>query len=235
MIIMQLENELVLISSMTIVIISGIVGTYFFRLWYKQKTRLITDLPLVFAVMAIGQACQNVIVTLQNLGILDDSVFFLKIRSLIIACSIIPLFGAVLQIWLPRIRKYHVRILAGISIYWAGVVVLGPTSEFVMALTIPLILISGLMMMVTFIITWKTGRLKEIRSSVVVLTIPIMLASQILRVPLLNTPLFYVPDLLLFATLVIMPFAFIGVDAEKKSAQVEQVQPPKPLEATVEY
>jgi hypothetical protein len=220
---------------MTIVTISAIVGTWLFRLWYKQNTRLITDLPLVFAVMAIGQACQNVIVTLQNIGILDNSVLFLKIRSLIIACSIIPLFGAVLQIWLPRIKKYHVRILAGISFYWAGVVALSPTSELVMALTIPLILISGLMMMVTFIITWKTGRLKEIRSSVVVFTIPFMLASQILRVPLLNTPLFYVPDLLLFATLVIMPFAFIGISVEKKSTQIEQVEPPRQIEVAAEY
>ncbi|MCK5390167.1 MAG: hypothetical protein KAJ36_06740, partial [Candidatus Thorarchaeota archaeon] len=168
---MQLGTEVVIFSSISIVIISTIVGTYLLRLWYKQSNRLITDLPLVFAIMTISQAAQNIVVALQSLGVIDDSLVFLRLRSLIIACSIIPLFGAVLQIWLPKIQKYHIRILIGISAYWAVIALFGATASFIMSMTIPLIIISGIMMMVTFIITWKTGRLKEIRSEIIVFSI----------------------------------------------------------------
>ncbi|MHA1863830.1 MAG: hypothetical protein ACTSWA_08680 [Candidatus Thorarchaeota archaeon] len=232
---MQLGTEIVIFSSVSIVIISAIVGTYFLRIWFKQSARLITDLPLVFAIMTISQAFQNVIVALQNLGIIDDSLMFFKLRSLIIAGSIIPLFGAVLQIWLPRIQRYHTRILIGLSAYWGVAAIFGASSAFIMTLTIPLILISGIMMMVTFIITWKTGRLKEIRSSVIVLSIPFAMASQVLRVPLLGTPLFYLPDILLVATLFVMPFAFIRVRQKKEPARVESVDPPRQIEVAAEF
>jgi len=232
---MQLGTELVLFSSTTIVIISAIVGIYLFKIWYRQKTRLITDLPLVFTLMALSQAFQNVIVVLQNAGLIDDSLVFLRIRSLIIACSIIPLFGAVIQIWLPKIQRYHTRILASVSAYWAVIAIFGPTSAFIMTLTIPLILISGIMMMVTFIVTWKTGRLKEIRSGVVVFTIPFAMASQILRVPLLGTSLFYLPDLLLVMTLLFMPFAFVNTGVRKKPLDAIAPDNTGQIELAVEY
>lgn len=232
---MQLGTEIVIFSSLTIVIISAIASTYLLRLWFKQSNRLITDLPLVFAIMTISQALQNIVVALQNLGVIDNSLVFLRLRSIIIACSIIPLFGAVLQIWLPKIQKYHNKILIGVSAYWAVVALFSPTDSIIMTLTIPLILISGIMMMVTFMITWKTGRLKEIRSEIVVFAIPFAMASQILRVPLLGTSLFYVPDILLVLTLVIMPFAFMNRQVKKEPVKRDHIDTPKQIEIAVEY
>ena len=232
---MQLGIEVVIFSSISIVIISTIVGTYLLRLWYKQSNRLITDLPLVFAIMTISQAAQNIVVALQSLGVIDDSLVFLRLRSLIIACSIIALFGAILQIWLPRIQRYHTRILIGLSAYWAVIALFGATASFIMSMTIPLIIISGIMMMVTFIITWKTGRLKEIRSEIIVFSIPIAMASQILRVPLLGTPLFYIPDILLVTTLFIIPFAFMSRQVKKEPVRSDRIESPKQVEIAVEY
>lgn len=235
-----LGTEFVIFSSITIVIISAIVGTYLLRLWFNQSSRLLTDLPLVFAITAISHACQTLVVALSTLGIIEPSLDFFKLRSIIISASIIPVLGALLQIWAPRIQKYHMRILMGVTAYWILVVFFGTSDSIIMTLTIPLILLVGLMMMVTFIITWKTGRLKEIRSGVMVISLPIILASQILRVPLLETSLFYVPDILLVTSLIITVFAFVKPknkrESQKKSEELsEKSEVPKQIEMAVEY
>ncbi|MFW9843930.1 MAG: hypothetical protein ACFFEV_05090 [Candidatus Thorarchaeota archaeon] len=61
------------------------------------------------------------------------------------------------------------------------------------------------------------------------------MASQILRVPLLGTPLFYIPDILLVMTLFIMPFAFIRIQPKKQPVESVQVDSPKHLEVTAEF
>ncbi|MCK4568594.1 MAG: hypothetical protein KAU48_14900 [Candidatus Thorarchaeota archaeon] len=233
---MQLGTEFVIFSSISIVIISAIVGTYLLRLWLRQSNRLLTDLPLVFAITAISLACQTSVVALSTLGIIEPSLAFFKLRSIIISASMIPILGAILQIWAPRIQKYHMKILMGVTAYWLLVVYFGVSESIIMTLTIPLILLVGLMMMVTFIITWKTGRLKEIRSGVMVISLPIIMASQILRVPLLGTSLFYVPDILLVISLIITVFAFV-TPAKKSESQKkrEEHEAPKQIEMAVEY
>jgi len=232
---MQLGTELVIYSSLTIVTISAIVGIYLLRLWLRQSNRLITDLPLVFSITAISQACQTLVAALQNIGIIEPSLTFFRLRSIIISASIIPVFGAILQIWAPRIQKYHNKILMSLIAYWSVIALFGISEPFIMTFTIPLILVVGLMMMITFIITWKTGRLKEIRSEVMVIALPIIMASQILRVPLLGTSLFYIPGILLVVSLIITVFAFKSPLKKNKSRKRETIEKPKEIEVAVEY
>jgi len=53
-----------------------------------------------------------------------------------------------------------------------------------MSLLIPLLLIFSLGMLTTFGITWKTGRLKEVRSNLMMLSLAIGFISQALKLPL---------------------------------------------------
>ena len=208
MIIMQTGTELVLISNFITILISASVGTYLLKLWLHQSTRLLTDLPLVFAITTTSQAIQTFVLALPYTGLIEPSMVLFRLRSIIIGGSIIPLVGAVLQIWLPRIQKYHNRILAAVTIYWVSIAIFGTTESIIMTLTIPIIVIVALMMMVTFTITWKTGRLKEVRSEAMIAAIPFALVSQISRVPLLTTPFFYISDIFLALSLLITVFAF---------------------------
>ena len=232
---MQLGTELVILSTLTTIVISAIVGTYLLRLWFKQSNRLLTDLPLVFAITSISQACQTLVVALQTTGILEYSMTLFRLRSIVIGGSMIPVFGALLQIWAPRIQKYHNKMVLGVTTYWVLIALFGVSESIIMTLTIPLILIVGIVMMVTFIITWKTGRLKEIRSEVLIFGILFAMASQILRVPLLATSLFYIPDVLLAISLLIMPFAFRVRLSEKKTVKSDDIESPKEIEMAVEY
>ena len=205
---MQSGTELVLFSSMATAVIASTLAAYLGRKWFSQENRLMTDLPLVFAIAFIGQAFNIAIVTLQHSGILPYTMIFFRIRTIGIGGSIVPVFGAILQIWTPSIQKYHNRLVFLLTLYWLGIDFLVPSETLIMTLLIPVLVIIGLIMMVTFIITWRTGRLKEVRSELMIVSVLFGMASQILRVPLLATPHFYVPDVLLMISLIVTAFAF---------------------------
>jgi hypothetical protein len=193
---------------MATVVIAVSLSGYLGRKWLSQENRLITDLPLVFAIAFVGQAFNIAIVTLQHIGILPPTMIFFRIRTIGIGGSIVPIFGALLQIWAPSIQRYHNRMVYLLTLYWLGIDFLVATETLIMSLLIPVLVILGLMMMATFIITWRTGRLKEVRSELMVLSVLFGLASQVLRVPLLATSLFYAPDILLTISMVLTAIAF---------------------------
>jgi hypothetical protein len=205
---MQIGTDLVLLSSMATVVIAISLSGYLGRKWFSQKVRLLTDLPLVFAIAFLGQAFNIAIVTLQHIGILPATMIFFRIRTIGIGGSIVPIFGAILQIWAPSIQRYHNRLVYLLTLYWLGIDSLMPSETLIMSLLIPVLVVLGIMMMFTFIITWRTGRLKEVRSDLMVVSVLFGMASQILRVPLLATSLFYIPDVLLTISMVLTALAF---------------------------
>jgi hypothetical protein len=232
---MQSVIEFLVLSNLVTILVSASVGIYLFRVWLHQSSRLITDLPLVFAITTLSQAFQTIVLLLPNAGLIEPSMELFRLRSIIIGGSIIPLIGALLQIWAPRIQKYHNRIMAIATVYWISIALFGSSESIVMTLTIPLIVVAGLMMMVTFIITWRTGRLKEIRSEIMVLAIPFAMTGQILRVPLLTTSLFYIPDMLLALSLAITAFAFTNPWSKRHISSGATSESPRALEASAEY
>jgi hypothetical protein len=193
---------------MATVVIAGSLFIYLGRKWLSQENRLMTDLPLVFAIAFIGQAFNIAIVTMQHIGILPASMIYFRIRTIGIGASIVPIFGAILQIWTPSIQRYHNRMVYLLTLYWLGIDFLMPSETLIMTLLIPVLVIIGLIMMVTFIITWRTGRLKEVRSELMVVSVLFGMASQVLRVPLLTTSLFYIPDISLAIAMVVTALAF---------------------------
>jgi hypothetical protein len=135
----------------------------------------------------------------------------------------VPVTGALLQIWASSKQKYHNKLVLALAGYWFAVALLGNSEALIMSLTIPPLLLISLAMMSTFIITWKTGRLKEVRSDLLVFSSLFMIVSQLMRVPLLSTPLFYIPDLALMGSMI---FLAIGIanpwySRETKEKQVE--------------
>jgi hypothetical protein len=105
------------------------------------------------------------------------------------------------------------------------VALLGPSEAFIMNLTIPLLFIISIAMMGTFVITWKTGRLKEVRSELLVLSMILMLVSQALRVPLMLTPLFYIPDVILIGSMTFLGLGFGNPWQARKSKQSTKESP----------
>ena len=194
-----------------------------------------TDLPLVFAITTFCQALQIFILTLPNIGLVPQSMELFRIRSIIIGGSVIPVIGALLQIWTPRIQRYHNRILLSVTVYWGVMALLGTTESFIMIMTIPIILIFGVVMAMTFAITWKTGRLKEVRSDLMMVSIICGMASQSLRVSLLNTMFFYIPDILLMLSMFFTALAFGNPWYRKAHKERETPSSPSEITVVVDY
>ncbi|MGY5856464.1 MAG: hypothetical protein RTV72_12170 [Candidatus Thorarchaeota archaeon] len=199
---MQVGTEFVILSGLLTITVSVAMSIFLGWKWLKQEVRLMTDLPLVFAISGICQVLNALFLTLPAIGVLEPSLELFRLRSIAIGGAIVPVSGAMLQIWASSKAKYHNRIVLLLAIYWFTVALLGTSEALIMSLTIPPLLIISLVMMFTFIITWKTGRLKEVRSELMVITSIIMIVSQIIRVPLMSTSLFYIPDILLMVSMI---------------------------------
>jgi hypothetical protein len=205
------------------------------HLWRSQATRLMTDLPLVFAITTIAQAVQIFIGQAPNYGIIQQSLELFRLRAIIICFSIVPILGALLQIWAPKFQKYHNKTVLLVSAIWVATSLLGPNEEFIMVMVIPWILVFGVVMLATFAITWKTGRLKEVRSDLMIVSIIFGMASQVLRVPLLGTGLFYIPDIFFMLSMLFIAIAFSNPWYRRENGRKEPVASPSEIELAVEY
>ena len=232
---MQIGTELVILSSLATIALSGTIGVYLLRLWRGQATRLMTDLPLVFAITTIAQAVQIFIGQAPNYGLIQPSLELFRLRAIIICLSIVPILGALLQIWTPRFQKYHNRAVLLVSCIWVATTLLGPNEEFIMIMVIPWILVFGVLMLATFAITWKTGRLKEVRSDLMIVSIIFGMASQALRVPLLGSAFFYVPDIFFMLSMLFIAIAFGNPWYRRENGRKEPAVSPSEIELAVEY
>ncbi len=232
---MQTGTELVILSSLMTIALSGTVGVYLFRLWRSQPNRLMTDLPLVFAITTMAQAVQIFIGQAPNYGLIQASLELFRVRATIICFSIVPMLGAILQIWAPRIQKYHNRLVLLASIILVSISLFAPSEEIIMILIIPWILVLGVVMLLTFVITWKTGRLKEVRSDLMIVSVIFGMASQSLRVPLLGSELFYVPDVLFMLSMLFISIAFGNPWYRRKHRRKESASTPPEIEMAVGY
>lgn len=201
---MQIGTEFVILSGILTILVTVSMSIFLGWKWLKQEVRLMTDLPLVFAIAGVCNTLNALFLTLPAIGVLEPSLELFRLRSIAIGGAIVPVTGALLQIWASSKAKYHNRIVLLLAIYWFAVALLGTSEALIMSLTIPPLLLISFAMMTTFIITWKTGRLKEVRSDLLVLSSLFMIVSQLMRVPLLSTPLFYIPDIALMGSMIFL-------------------------------
>ena len=203
---MQIITDVSFILEFLAIAVSIVLASYLILTWYRQANRLLTDLPLMFGIIFIGHAINQILLKLPMLGILEDSIGLFRVRAFVVGCIALPLVGVLLHIWLPKLRRHHLRIMGVVTLYWVIVALLGPTMEIIILLHLPVIITFMLGMVITFAVTWKTGRLKEVRSDLMVFSTIMGLISQVGMVPLMNAGLGFVTGIFmvigtLFATL----------------------------------
>jgi MFS family permease len=177
---MQLTLDMASIASLSSALFSIVLAIFLIGLWLRQKNHLYTDLPLLFGTMFLAQAVNSIIKVSPTLGIMEASLAVFRIRTFVILGSVLPLAVVVLNVWFPKLRHRYSRILGLLSLYWVIVTLFAPTEGLVMMLCIPILLVFSIAMIVTFSITWRTGRLKEVRSGLMVLAFVLGFVSQLL-------------------------------------------------------
>ena len=183
---MQIVLEMTTVANIATAMFSVLICGYLFKLWYNQENRLLTDLPLMFGITFITQSINNLILVLPAVGLVADTIELFRFRSIIIIGTAFPMLVVLITIWLPKMKKHHSKIIALLALYWVIVALSAPTDQVIMMMHLPVIFALTMGMVVTFSITWKTGRLKEVRSELIVFSFLIGLVGQVLKVPLMN-------------------------------------------------
>ena len=194
---MQVITDLTLYSGIAASSLAATLAVYLIIIWYRQENRILTDLPLMFGIVFIAHASNQFIVLLSESGYLEMTLEVFKIRALIVGGIALPLVGVLLHIWFPRLRRHHLKILSLVTLYWVIVALFGFTQNMIMTLHLPIIIIFMGGMVVTFAITWKTGRLKEVKSDLMVFSAILSLIGQMGLVTLLSMGLAVVWSLLM--------------------------------------
>lgn len=215
---MQPTLDTATIASLSSAVFSIVLSVFLVGLWLRQRNHLYTDLPLLFGIMFYAQALNSIIKVLPTLGIVEASLALFRFRTLIIFATVLPLAVVVLHVWMPRMRDRYSRILGMLTLYWVIVTLLAPTESLVMLLCIPILLVLSVAMIVTFSITWKTGRLKEVRSGLMVLAFILGFLSQLV------TSSIVLDNVLIAVSTGIMTLALINPWFRRRPAAV-----PKPI------
>ena len=218
--------DITTLSSFTTAIITYFVSAYLFHLWYRQPSRMYSDLPFMFSLSFFGTGSNMLVNSAPGLLNIEYTFALFQLRAIIICISVIPMLGMVLHIWLPRFAKWHYRIMAAIVVYWLAVVALAPDEAVLMTLVVPVMLFFTICLIVTFAITWKTGRLEEVRSDLLVIGLTMAIFSQGLRVVLLNAGLSMVGDVLNLVMLAFISIALVNPWYKPKAKTNEE-----PIEA----
>ncbi|MGY5874196.1 MAG: hypothetical protein RTU30_00485 [Candidatus Thorarchaeota archaeon] len=195
------------VPTVSIILFTSILSAYLLRTWYLQENRLNTDLPLIFGVMFMGLIAVMGLQLLFRTGLVIETIELFRIRALMVGVITLPMLVALLNIWLQRRERHHNRIIVAVFSYWMTATFLGTNSGMIIGLVSPVMLILGIAMMVTFAITWKTGRLQEIRSGLLVIGLGVTLSSQVMRVPFDTMGLGVVVDMVLAIGMIIITLA----------------------------
>ncbi len=194
---MQIVLETSHLASIFAGIIAIVSASYLLNIWRKQDQRLLTDLPLFFGTSFTIIGMNMVMMGFMNMGIIPDIMPIFRLRTLfLISGSVLPLFVAILHIWFHRFRKYFKHAIGTLSAYWAIASLFGPTTEVIMILLVPVMIAIIFAVVVTFIITWRTGRLKEVRSDFIVVSGVLISMGQIGKIVLSAAGLAYIADIL---------------------------------------
>lgn len=183
---MQIVIEMTTAANIATALVSAVLSIYLFSLWRRQENPLLTDLPLMFGITFLTQAVNNLILLLPALELIEASLELFRFRSIVIIGTAFPMLVVLITIWLPRTKRHHSKIIGLLAIYWVLVALLSPNDQIIMMLHLPVIAVLTIGMIITFSITWRTGRLKEVRSELIVLSFLLGLVGQAAKVPLMN-------------------------------------------------
>ncbi len=201
-------------------ILSVLLAAYLLRVWYRQEHRILTDLPLMFAITFVAQSTSLLILILPELGVVEMSLAVFKVRTLVICALVLPMLGVMLNIWLPRYERYHLRAMALFVVVWVVVTALADSETMIMTILIPLIIPVFIGILLTFLITWYTKRLREVRSDLMVASVLLAIANQATRVWLQENGLISISYLTMLLSMLLTTLALTNPWAPKRAPVV---------------
>lgn len=212
------------ISSLTTAFLAFCLSIYLFFLWKKQANRLYTDLPLMFSIIFISSAVSQVLQALPLLGVIGDSVEMFRIRAFVVLVMVVPMVIVLLTVLAPRLKRHYNKITAAFAVYWIAATLLGTSREQIMTMVIPFLLVLMVGWLVMFTITWKTGRLKEVRSDLMVFATILSIISQGGKIAMMAMGIGFVADIITAISVITYTVAMVNPWYKREMASVDSVE-----------
>ncbi|MHA1636729.1 MAG: hypothetical protein ACTSUO_02440 [Candidatus Thorarchaeota archaeon] len=219
---MQAIADIVFFVSLISVLASIVMSLNLLYFWSRRDNRMMTDLPFVFGLVFFLQSISILMTVLMPEMPLD----IFRIRALIILGIVELLLYLTLFIWGSRYKRRHPYIILLVAIYWTSITLLAPSAEMIMTFCIPILLIAFTGMLVTFLVTWKTGRLQEVRSDLLVVSLAMILIAQAVTVSLDALGLDYIPDILVAISAIILSIGIYNPWKPKHEKSAEDIDMP---------
>jgi hypothetical protein len=159
----------------------------------------------------------------MNVGILPDTLEVFKMRTFVIGGSVFPFLTIIMHIWMSKYSKYFKHVIATLMAYWTVVTLFGPSTSIIMIMVLPIMFVVMFGMIGTFAVTYRTGRLKEVRSGLILIAMSFMAFSQLSKVALMAIGLAFVSDI---ATVIGTFLIVLGVANPWKEKTVKEEAPP---------
>lgn len=205
-----MQSEVVFVSSAISTIVSMIAATYLIQKWYNQKARLPFDLPLMFGVVFVASAFSQFIKSSQMVGFLPATLEIFRVRSLVIAWIFLPWALVLMRIMWPSGIKWHKRLWGILTAVTVGMSLFAPSQAMIQTYQTTWILVVILGVIITFAITWKTGRLKEVRSELVLLGSFLAIVSQIGQIMWTAVGLAWIADVITLLSITAYTLALVN-------------------------
>jgi len=201
---MQIAIELTYWSGIIAAIIALIGGIYLLNLWKNQSVRLWTDLPLAFGFMFVTTCVNMLMLSFMSMGIIPDTLEVFRVRTFVIGFGLFPLLTILMHIWLSQYHRYFKYILSVTIAYWTVVTLAASSSSMIMILVMPIMIALMAGIIITFAVTYKTGRLKEVRSGFIVIAMSLAFVSQLSKVSLMAMGLSFIADIITITTVLLL-------------------------------
>jgi hypothetical protein len=172
----------------------------------------------MFGIVFVASAVSQFIKSSQMVGILPVTLEIFRVRSLVIAWIFLPWALVLMRILWPSGEKWHMRLWGVLTALTVGISLFAPSQSFIQTYQTTWILVIIIGVIITFAITWKTGRLKEVRSELVLLGSFLAIISQVGQIMWAPAGLSWIADVVTVLSIIAYTLALINPWYQKEPA-----------------
>jgi hypothetical protein len=202
------------------VVVMILIGCILLAKWFRGTNRYYTDMPFLFGIALLFAAAGESLDVLMDLSILPSELVIFKIRTTIVAFTLIFYLITTVLIWLNDRPRLGVVIIVSYLVVLLVVIWLAPEINLVRLWVMPLLFALFIVFVATFILAWYWKRLPDVHGLVMAIGVIIALFGQVLKVPLSSVGLTWVSEIIDLVGLSILALGLLIKPGYAKQPQI---------------
>ncbi len=178
------------------VFVMTFIGCILLAKWIRGEKRFYTDMPFLFGIAMLFAAAGESAEVLMDLGLLPTELIIFKIRTTIVAFTLIFWLIATVLIWFSERPRLGYLIVIGYIIILLSVIWLAPEINLVRLWVMPFLFALFIVFVITFILAWYWKRLPDVHGLVMAIGVIIAMFGQALKVSFSTIGLTWVSEII---------------------------------------